>query len=102
MIFRPVMTLKEAQEEDDAKEIRRFAIEKELQEKGLPIKTPMGYEEERKAAPLKHLRHKTKKLLIIGGCIGRDLGGLMRRRKGVSKVGLQLCGRVEILFGRPL
>jgi hypothetical protein len=63
MIFRPVMTLKEAQEEDDAKEIRRFAIEKELQEKGLPIKTPMGYEEERKAAPLKHLRHKTKKLV---------------------------------------
>jgi hypothetical protein len=53
MIFRPVITLKEAQEED-AKEIRRFAIEKELQEKGLPIKTPMGYEEERKAAPLKH------------------------------------------------
>lgn len=60
-VYRPIMTLKEAQAED-ARELRRYLAEKECEERGLPIKEDTGEDERKKAEPLKHVYHQAEAL----------------------------------------
>jgi ribonuclease HI len=60
-VYRPVMTLEEAQEED-AQELRQYLAEKKCKERGLPIKEDTSADGWKKAEPLKHVYHQAEVL----------------------------------------
>jgi ribonuclease HI len=62
-VYRPIMTLKEAQKEDAA-ELRRYMAVKHLEGRPLPRKEHTSEVETKKAPPLKHLYRQAKPLPI--------------------------------------
>ncbi|KAH7406896.1 hypothetical protein DE146DRAFT_753440 [Phaeosphaeria sp. MPI-PUGE-AT-0046c] len=60
-VYRPVMSLKEAQEED-ARELRWYLAEQECRDRGLPIKEDTSADGRTKANPLRHVYHQAEVL----------------------------------------
>ncbi|OAL04906.1 hypothetical protein IQ06DRAFT_302041 [Phaeosphaeriaceae sp. SRC1lsM3a] len=60
-VYHPVMTLKEAQQED-AQELRRYLAELECRARGLPINEDTSVDYMRKAKPLRHVYPQAKTL----------------------------------------